>query len=99
MSNSRHATTMSLEQAISEMMKAFALEKKFREKQIAACWGEMMGEAVAARTQEVYVFEEKLFVKLTSAPLRHEISLMKSKILAAILLRFGDAVIKDIVLL
>ncbi len=95
----RFGKPVSLDKAIESMMKAFNLEKKYHEKMVAAYWYEMMGENVAKRTKEVYVFEGKLFVRITSAPLRQEISIMKSKILSAILTKFGEPIVKDIILL
>jgi predicted nucleic acid-binding Zn ribbon protein len=98
-SNFRVSKPQNLHEAIEAMMKHFNLEKKYREKQVLAYWHEMMGESVSKRTKELYLHDQKLFVRISSAPLKQEIVLMRSKIIAKLMLKFGEVLVKDIVLL
>ena len=58
-----------------------------------------MGKAVALKTQQIYVSNNKLFVRLSSAPLKHELVMAKTKVLANINAEVGEDVIKEVVFL
>ena len=51
-------------------MRAYRLRGKLNEVTVVGCWERVMGKAVAQKTQEVYVAQGKLFVRISSAGLR-----------------------------
>ncbi|TFV96065.1 DUF721 domain-containing protein [Algoriphagus kandeliae] len=88
-----------LEEAFQELLKAYRLEGKFREKSLIHEWGDLVGKTIADRTQSVFIQDKKLFVKLSSGPIKREIQMNKSKILQLIEDRFGKEVVTDLVCL
>lgn len=58
-----------------------------------------MGKAVALKTQEIYISQGKLFVRLSSAPLKHELVMAKTRVLEIINAEVGEKVIQEVVFL
>ncbi|EKB48393.1 DUF721 domain-containing protein [Cecembia lonarensis] len=88
-----------LQEAFQELLKAYRLKDKFDERKVIQAWPEMMGRTVAMRTESLFVKEKKLFVKISSGPLKKELSMNRSKILNLIEKQFGNAVIEEVVFL
>ena len=81
------------------MVRAYRLGGKLNEVTVVASWERVMGKAVALKTKEVYVSKGKLFVRLTSAPLKHELNMSKSKVIEILNRDAGAEVVKDVVFL
>ncbi len=88
-----------LEEAFQELLKAYRLEGKFREKSLIHDWSSLVGKTIGDRTQSVFIRDKKLFVKITSGPVKREIQMNKTKILRLIEERYGADVIEDLVCL
>ena len=58
-----------------------------------------MGKAVAMKTQQVYVSNNKLFVRLSSAPLKHELFMAKTRVLENLNAEVGEDIIKEVIFL
>jgi predicted nucleic acid-binding Zn ribbon protein len=88
-----------LEAAFNELLKAYRLEDKFKEKQLISSWGEIVGRTISDRTTSVFIKEKKLFVKLTSGPVKKELMLNRSKVLILIEEKVGKGVVEDLICL
>ncbi|WP_332911622.1 DUF721 domain-containing protein [Algoriphagus boritolerans] len=66
----RNKEAAPLEAAFNELLKAYRLEDKFKEKQLISFWGEIVGKTISDRTTAVFIREKKLFVKLSSGPVK-----------------------------
>ncbi|MDF7812425.1 DUF721 domain-containing protein [Hymenobacter sp. YC55] len=97
--NSRQGDIVSLKDSIKSLLKAYRLQGKLNEVTVVASWERVMGKAVALKTKEVYVSNGKLFVRLTSAPLKHELVMAKTRVMELINSEVGEAVIKEVVFL
>ncbi|WP_225986505.1 DUF721 domain-containing protein [Rufibacter sp. LB8] len=95
----RKADTISLKDSIDAMLKAYKLNGKINEVQLVASWEKIMGKAISLKTQEVFVRNRKLFVRLSSAPLKHELNMAKTKVITLINSEMGQEVIDDVVFL
>ena len=62
-------------------------------------WGELVGKTIASRTESVFIRDKKLFVKLSSGPIKREVQMNKSKILNLIDERFGAGMIEELICL
>jgi hypothetical protein len=56
----------------------------------------MMGKPIARRTEKMFIKEKVLFVKLNSAPLRHELTISKIKVLEIIHRNFDKTLVTDV---
>jgi hypothetical protein len=82
---------------IEELLKSFRIEDKFKETELVVSWEKIMGSTIARRTQRIFIKDRKLFIKLSSAPLKNELSMSKSKILSLFFQEMGEAVVDDII--
>lgn len=97
--NYRQADIMPLKDGIKALLRAYRLQGKLNEVVVVASWERVMGKTVAMKTQEVFVSKGKLFVRLTSAPLKHELVMAKTKVLELINAEVGEEVIREVVFL
>ena len=95
----RKADIVPLKDGIKALLKAYRLQGKLNEVVVVASWERVMGKAVALKTQEVFVSKGKLFVRLTSAPLKHELFMAKSRVLEIINAEVGEEVVSEVVFL
>jgi len=89
----------SLKDAIEQMLKVYKLKRKFDETSLVVAWPEMMGQAVANRTKDIFIRDRKLFIRIESAVIKNELVMMRSNIIDKMNERAGSSVIDEIVLL
>ncbi|AIZ62748.1 hypothetical protein PK28_01935 [Hymenobacter sp. DG25B] len=97
--NSRQGDIVPLKDGITALLKAYRLQGKLNEVTVVASWERVMGKAVAMKTQQVYVSNGKLFVRLSSAPLKHELVMAKTRVLDIINAEVGEQVISEVIFL
>ena len=87
---------------ISDVLKEFIEVNKLQvgmdKIDVADAWKNLMGNGVNSYTQEVILKGTSLYVKLTSAVLREELSYGKQKIIAMLNEELRKEVVKDIIL-
>jgi len=98
-SSGRKSDISPLQDVLEELLQAYALKDRFNERKVVSSWAEIMGNTVAKRTSEISVKDKKLFVKLSSSPIKKELMMNKSKVLQLIADRFGADAIEDIIFL
>lgn len=99
MTYSRKKEATPLEEAFQDLLKSYRLEDTFQEKVVLASWPKLMGKTIADRTSNLYIKDKKLVVKITSGPLKKELQLNKSKVIALIEAEVGKGIIVEIVFL
>jgi len=96
------ARRQSNEGSISDVLKQFIqvnkLEAGMDKIDVEQAWKNLMGNGVNSYTQEVILKGSTLYVKLTSAVLREELSYGKQKIIVMINEELRKEIVKDIVL-
>ncbi|MBW7867928.1 MAG: DUF721 domain-containing protein [Brumimicrobium sp.] len=85
-----------LEKIISKMFKAWGLAPKMKELDVVAAWPELMGKGVAHRTQEIYIRNKILHLKMNSSVMRDELVYGRSVIIQRINEYAGEEVIVDV---
>ena len=93
----RRSDITSLKEGFSDMLSKFQLEEKFDEQQLIHSWAQIMGKPIADRTENLFIKEKKLYVKLNSAPLRQELNLSKSKVLELFHKEFGHSIVDEVI--
>lgn len=71
---------------------------KHEVKQIEDAWRSEMGEMINRYTKTFYIKNKKLFVGISSAPLRAELSMSRDKIKDLINTKLGREVIDELIL-
>jgi hypothetical protein len=96
------ARRVSNEGSIGDVLKEFIEKNKLQDGMdkidVEAAWKSLMGNGVNSYTKEVVLKRTTLYVSLTSAVLREELSYGKQKIITMINEEIGKEVIKDVIL-
>jgi hypothetical protein len=96
------AKRLSNESSISEVLQQFIQQNKLESGMdkidVEQAWKSLMGNGVNSYTQEVLLKGSTLYVKLTSAVLREELSYGKQKIITMLNEELRKDVVKEIVL-
>ncbi|WP_396194168.1 DUF721 domain-containing protein [Flavobacterium sp.] len=96
------AKRLSNESSIGDVLKAFIETNKLQagmdKIDVQQAWKSLMGNGVNSYTKEVFLKGSTLYVALTSAVLREELSYGKQKIIKMINEELGKEVVTDIVL-
>lgn len=94
----RKNNQQSLGEIIQDFLKQSGWERKLDEVKIMTEWDKILGPSLAKYTQEVFIQNKKLHIRLNSSTLRHELSYKKSEIVKDLNAAVGREVINDIVL-
>ncbi len=93
----RKAETYTLKEAIDELLNAYKIRGKFNETYLISSWSRIMGPAIANRTGKIYISNKKLYVQITSAPLKSELGMSKSKIIEILNREAQTVVVEDVI--
>lgn len=87
----------SLGHAIGDFLKSSRLSKKLAEQRVVDGWEKIVGPMIAKHTSEVRIAENKLYLKVDSAPLRQELFYSREKIMKMLNEEAGEEIVKEIV--
>lgn len=95
----RKPNDVTIKEAIGKMLSIYKLKGKLDETSVVSIWPEIMGTAIANRTTDIYVSNKKLFVRIESSVIKHELLMVRSGIIQKLNERVGAEVITEIVFL
>jgi len=87
-----------LGKVLSEIVESKALFRGITNDKINGLWNQLLGDNISQFTDKVELRNETLYVSLSSAPLREELSYGKEKIMWMLNEEMGKETIKKIVL-
>lgn len=90
---------MGMKQAVEKWLEVYRLRQKFDESSIVNVWNELIGPSIANRTETIYINNKKLFVKVESAVIKHELKLMRRQIIQRVNEHVGRDIIEELVIL
>lgn len=93
----RKKDTSTLKESIEDMLQSFHLKKRFDETKLISDWERLLGKTIASRTVRLFIRNEVLFVEMSSASLKQELSINKNKILKIFYEEYERVIIKDVV--
>jgi predicted nucleic acid-binding Zn ribbon protein len=82
--------------AIQELAKHLGLERNLEEYQVITSWQDIVGEQIAKVTQAQRIENGVLFVGVSTAPWRAELSMKRMEIMKKINSILGKSVVKEI---
>lgn len=85
-------------EAMGDLLKTYNIEDKYNESRLIADWEKIMGTTIAKRTTRLYIKDRRLFVTVSSAPLRHELTLSRDRILERLEEESGRKIVDEIVI-
>jgi hypothetical protein len=92
----KRSNETTLGEAIDRLIKAYRLDDKMSELDILSSWEEMMGKAVALRTDDIYIKNHILHIKLNSSVMRDELKAGKRLIIERVNAKAGRPYIVDV---
>lgn len=93
----RHNATRKLSDIISDYMRENNLNRAMLEHRAQSLWQTVLGPTINSMTNEVSVRNNIMYVSMTSSVARHELVMMKSRIINKINEAVGEEIVKDIV--
>jgi len=94
----RLSNQSSIGDILKEIIQVNHLEKGLNQISVADAWKNLMGNGVNNYTKDVILKGSTLYVQLTSAVLREELSYGKEKIIKMINEELGSEIVKEVVL-
>lgn len=95
--NKRLRDENSMEEVLHVLMKGYKLEAGLDQLNVKEAWKSLMGPGVASYTLDVVLKKNILFVALSSAVLREELTYGKQKIIQMMNEELRSTVIKDLI--
>jgi len=92
----RASKESSLEDVINRLLKAYQLDGRMKEMDVISSWEEMMGKAVAHRTEKISIRNRVLHLKLNSSVMRDELLHGKQVIIERVNQKAGEKMIDDV---
>ena len=86
----------SIGELILKNLRAQGLETPLQQKRLIEAWPEVMGAMIAGYTQEVFIKNQTLHVRLTNPALRADLSMMRAEIVKKLNTAVGSQVIVEI---
>ncbi|CAN5374054.1 DUF721 domain-containing protein [soil metagenome] len=96
--SSKKSNEYTLKQAIDEMMRSFRLQGKMDEMKLINGWEKVMGAVILKYTRKIHIENRILYVELSSAALREELSYGKTKMIKMLNDEAGGSVIDEVIL-
>ena len=81
---------------ILKNLRAQGLETPLLQKRLIDSWQDVAGEMIAGYTENVYIRNQTLYVKLSSPALRADLSMMRKEMVQRLNAHVGTQVIVDI---
>lgn len=88
-----------LKEAILQLLKTYNLQNGINETKLINSWENIAGKMITNHTEDLYIKNKKLFIKLDSPALKHELSFAKTKLIKSLNEAVKQQVIEDIVFL
>ena len=95
----KNSNEQKLQEVISELLETYKLQDKITETRLVQSWEKVAGHYISSYTERIYLHKKKLFVKLTSPALKHELSFAREKLVNSLNDAVKQQVIEDIVFL
>lgn len=93
----RNSNEETIEEVLKKLIKSYGMSKSHDVFEAENAFKKVMGAPIAKYTEEIYIKNKRMHVKLTSSVIREELSMGKSKIVNMINEEIGRVVILDIV--
>jgi predicted nucleic acid-binding Zn ribbon protein len=94
----RLSNEQSLGEVIQDFLKESGWQKKLDEVHLITQWDKLLGSNLAKYTEEVFIQNDVLHIRLNSSTLRQELSYKKTDLIKELNAMVGKEVITDIIL-
>ena len=85
-----------LDDVLARFLRVSGLETPLLQRRLIDSWGEVMGPVIAKYTEQVFISNQTLMVKINNSALRAELSMMRTQIVRLLNHHIGVMVIADV---
>ena len=85
-----------LDDVLARFLRVSGLETPLLQRRLIDSWGEVMGPVIAKYTEQVFISNQTLMVKINNSALRAELSMMRKQIVRLLNDHIGVRVIADV---
>jgi len=93
----RESDNESIKSVVSRFIKSNGFSQKFNEYQAVEAFSKLMGKLVMKKIKNAYMYNNTLFLEFSSASLRNELSMEKTKLMKLLNEQMGSKIITDMV--
>ena len=86
----------SISDILQQFLRKEGLETPLQQKRLIDAWESVTGEMVARYTQEKFIKNQILYVKITNPALRQDLSMMRQQLMRRLNEAVGSSVISDV---
>jgi len=87
-----------IKELVSNFIDAFNLRPKYIEYQVRSFWKEEMSPMINRYTTDINIKNQILYIKVSSAPVKHDLFIQREQIKTLINKIMGEPYIKDVVI-
>ncbi len=87
-----------LKDVLKDMVDTYKLKPKLNQLKVRQVWEEQMGPSITNYTTEIYLRKNKLYITISSAPLKQELSYAKEKIISFLNEALAEEYIKEVII-
>jgi len=95
----KKSNEFTLKEAIEQLLNAYRMNGKINETRIIQAWEQICGAMISRHTENMYIKNRVLYIKVDSAALRNELSFAKTKLVNALNKTVKEKVIDEIAFL
>lgn len=95
----KNTNEQTLKEAIIQLLKTYNLQNGINETKLINSWENIAGKMITNHTENLYIKNKKLFIKLDSPALKHELYFAKTKLIKSLNDSVNQQVIEDIIFL
>lgn len=95
----KKSNEFTLKEAIEQLLSAYRMNGKINETRVIQAWEQVCGAMISRHTENLYIKNRVLYVKVDSAALRNELSYAKTKLVKALNNAVKEEVINEIAFL
>ena len=93
----RKTNEESLKEVLKKLVEHYRWKGRLNQERIRSVWKERMGRTINDYTTDIRVFGDKLYISISSAALRQELSMDKEKIKEMMNEAIGEQFLKEVV--
>lgn len=85
-----------LDDVLVRFLRSSGLETPLLQRRLINSWGEVMGPLIARHTEQVFISNQTLMVRISNSALRAELSMMRTQIVNKLNDHVGVRIIADV---
>lgn len=94
----RKTNTEKIDKVMEAAFRQMGISHRMKEMRVINMWHEIIGTNIARCTKSINIYNRVLFITMTSATVKNELSMLKTAIVDAVNNKAGEKLIDDIVI-